>query len=141
MSNASTIARQRKRMPATRHYGILRVYDGGTAEPQIRLSRDLLDLAITLKREASAARKADQLIEKYEGGAGKDHPSRKADFDLWTERYDRWQAAALSVAAYRSFGLNELRFKANLAAIELDFCGAIAEAVARELAGVAEEPA
>lgn len=98
--------------PAGRPYGIFRVIEGGSSSSSQSLVRpDLMELVKELAIKAVQARRADYLIEKYAGGAGKDHPSRTADYALWHERQERWLMAAEAVAAFEAENIHEIRYK------------------------------
>jgi hypothetical protein len=148
MTSAKTFARRRaiiarsaanaktKASPAAsgRSYGIFRVLDGGAARNSgaaSALSSEIRDRAERLERAMLAARSAGHLIEKYAGGAGMNHSSRKDDFALWTERQERWQAAADEFADYSSRNLREARFKAGM--IDFDCNGVVALSIARDI--------
>lgn len=116
----------------TSTYGILQVFDGGAAgkaDPVI--SDRLQELVDTLQRKKTTAERCYHLIGKYEGGAGKDHPSRVADMALWTEHQEQWDQAAQDVANYTARNVYELSFKAEAA--NHDPRGSIADAVAGDV--------
>jgi hypothetical protein len=104
-----------------RPYGIFRVIDGGAADRAPALiSAELLHLIEELRVKAKLAINAGDLIEKYRDGAGKSHPCRTADFNLWRERQEHWDAAAEAVAAFRSRNYHEVRMKAEAFASDMN---------------------
>jgi hypothetical protein len=139
MTRANNLARRRASVarsaatPGTiRTYGIFSVIDGGAIDSHpLLVSDELLSLLEKLRVKATLAVKAHDLVNKYQGGAGKNHPSRQADFALWTERQDQWLVAAEAVASFAARNYHEVRVKAD--AITLDLNGVLGLSIVQDV--------